>query len=176
MHVSLRQIQIFEAVARTLSYTRAAEELHLTQPAVFTQIKQLEDSIGLPLLERIGKRLYLTDAGRETLAACRPDTAAYNGAFRSCRAKPVLGVLREVLTDTAGACCTTTVLAGSASAATTRSTTRLPAAVAIRCTITSVSTVDWKIEPRSSSRSRSSMALTKFPLCATASPPRKRPE
>ena len=71
MHVSLRQIQIFEAVARTLSYTRAAEELHLTQPAVFTQIKQLEDSIGLPLLERIGKRLYLTDAGRETLAACR---------------------------------------------------------------------------------------------------------
>ena len=71
MHVSLRQIQIFEAVSRTLSYTRAAEELHLTQPAVFTQIKQLEDSIGLPLLERIGKRLYLTDAGRETLAACR---------------------------------------------------------------------------------------------------------
>ena len=71
MHVSLRQIQIFEAVARTLSYTRAAEELHLTQPAVFTQIKQLEDSVGLPLLERIGKRLHLTDAGRETLATCR---------------------------------------------------------------------------------------------------------
>jgi DNA-binding transcriptional LysR family regulator len=71
MHVSLRQVQIFEAVARTLSYTRAAEELHLTQPAAFTQIKQLEDSIGLPLLERIGKRLYLTDAGRETLATCR---------------------------------------------------------------------------------------------------------
>jgi DNA-binding transcriptional LysR family regulator len=71
MHVSLRQVQIFEAVARALSYTRAAEELHLTQPAVFTQIKQLEDSIGLPLLGRIGKRLYLTDAGRETLATCR---------------------------------------------------------------------------------------------------------
>jgi len=71
MHVSLRQIQIFEAVARTLSYTRAAEELHLTQPAVFTQVKQLEDSVGLPLLERIGKRLHLTDAGRETLATCR---------------------------------------------------------------------------------------------------------
>ncbi|MGA8880209.1 MAG: LysR family transcriptional regulator, partial [Azonexus sp.] len=71
MHVSLRQVQIFEAVARALSYTRAAEELHLTQPAVFTQIKQLEDSIGLPLLERIGKRLYLTDAGHETLATCR---------------------------------------------------------------------------------------------------------
>lgn len=71
MHVSLRQVQIFEAVARTLSYTRAAEELHLTQPAVFTQIKQLEDGVGLPLLERIGKRLFLTDAGREVLATCR---------------------------------------------------------------------------------------------------------
>lgn len=71
MHVSLRQVEIFEAVARTLSYTRAAEELHLTQPAVFTQIKQLEDSVGLQLLERIGKRLYLTDAGREVLATCR---------------------------------------------------------------------------------------------------------
>lgn len=71
MHVSLRQLQIFEAVARSLSYTRAAEELHLTQPAVFTQIKQLEESVALPLLERIGKRLHLTDAGREVLATSR---------------------------------------------------------------------------------------------------------
>jgi DNA-binding transcriptional LysR family regulator len=70
MHVSLRQVQIFEAVARTLSYTRAAEELHLTQPAVFTQIKQLEGSVGMPLLERIGKRLHLTDAGCEVLTTC----------------------------------------------------------------------------------------------------------
>lgn len=71
MHVSLRQLQIFEAVARSLSYTRAAEELHLTQPAVFTQIKQLEESVAWPLLERIGKRLHLTDAGREVLATSR---------------------------------------------------------------------------------------------------------
>lgn len=71
MHISLRQLKIFEAVARLLSYTRAAEELYLTQPAVFTQVKQLEDSIGLPLLERIGKKIYLTDAGREVLATCR---------------------------------------------------------------------------------------------------------
>jgi DNA-binding transcriptional LysR family regulator len=55
-------------VARHLSYTRAAEELHLTQPAVFTQVKQLEESLGQPLLERLGKQLFLTDAGRETLA------------------------------------------------------------------------------------------------------------
>jgi DNA-binding transcriptional LysR family regulator len=71
MHVSLRQLKIFEAVARHLSYTRAAEELFLTQPAVFTQVKQLEESVGLTLLERIGKRIYLTDAGGEVLATCR---------------------------------------------------------------------------------------------------------
>jgi DNA-binding transcriptional LysR family regulator len=71
MRFSLRQLQIFEAVARHLSYTRAAEELHLTQPAVFAQAKQLEDSIGLALLERLGKQLFLTAAGREVLATCR---------------------------------------------------------------------------------------------------------
>lgn len=71
MHLSLRQIRIFEAVARHRSYTRAAEELHLTQPAVFTQAKQLEEGVGHLLLERIGKQVYLTDAGREVLATCR---------------------------------------------------------------------------------------------------------
>jgi len=71
MHLSLRQLRIFEAVARHSSYTRAAEELHLTQPAVFTQVRQLEDGIGQPLMERIGKQMHLTDAGREVLATCR---------------------------------------------------------------------------------------------------------
>lgn len=68
MRFSLHQLRVFAAVARHLSYTRAAEELHLTQPAVFTQVKQLEESLGQPLLERLGKQLFLTDAGRETLA------------------------------------------------------------------------------------------------------------
>ena len=65
MHLTLRQLQVFEAVARHRSYTRAARELHLTQPAVSMQIKQLEESLGLPLFEQIGKRIYLTQAGRE---------------------------------------------------------------------------------------------------------------
>lgn len=65
MHVTLRQLKVFEAVARHLGYTRAAEELHLSQPAVSMQIKQLEDSIGLPLFERLGKKIYLTEAGTE---------------------------------------------------------------------------------------------------------------
>jgi len=65
MHITLRQLNIFEAVARHTSISRAAAEMHLTQPAVSMQIKQLEDQIGLPLLEQIGRRLYLTEAGHE---------------------------------------------------------------------------------------------------------------
>lgn len=65
LHVTLRQLQVFEAVARHLSFSRAAEELHLTQPAVSMQIKQLEESVGLPLFEQIGKKIFLTDAGKE---------------------------------------------------------------------------------------------------------------
>lgn len=64
-HVTLRQLKVFESVARNLSFSRAAEELYLTQPAVSMQIKQLEDSIDLPLFEQLGKKVYLTDAGRE---------------------------------------------------------------------------------------------------------------
>lgn len=71
MHLTLRQLDVFEAVARHLSYTRAAAELHLTQPAVSMQIKQLEESLGLPLFEQIGKKVYLTDAGREMHHYCR---------------------------------------------------------------------------------------------------------
>ncbi|MCG6975977.1 MAG: LysR family transcriptional regulator [Acidiferrobacterales bacterium] len=65
MHLTLRQLKVFESVARHLGYTRAAEELHLTQPAVSMQIKQLEDSVGLPLFEKMGKKIFLTEAGRE---------------------------------------------------------------------------------------------------------------
>lgn len=71
MPASLRQLQIFQAVARHLSYTRAAEALHLTQPAVFTQVRQLEDQLGSPLIERLGKRLFLTEAGQVVLASAR---------------------------------------------------------------------------------------------------------
>jgi len=65
MHLTLRQLSVFEAVARNLSYTKAAEELHLSQPAVSMQIRQLEDSAGLPLLEKLGKTTHLTQAGQE---------------------------------------------------------------------------------------------------------------
>ncbi len=61
--VTFRQLQIFCAVTRQLSFVRASEELHLSQPAVSMQIKQLEEALGLPLLDRFGKRLALTEAG-----------------------------------------------------------------------------------------------------------------
>ena len=65
MNLTLRQLTIFEAVARHLSFTRAAEELHLTQPAVSMQVRQLEGAAGLPLFEQVGKRIFLTEAGQE---------------------------------------------------------------------------------------------------------------
>lgn len=71
VHLTLRQLEVFEAVARLSSYTRAAEELHLTQPAVSMQIKQLEESAGLPLFEQLGKKIFLTPAGQELHHYCR---------------------------------------------------------------------------------------------------------
>ncbi|GAC1333595.1 MAG: LysR family transcriptional regulator [Collimonas sp.] len=66
-NATLRQLKTFETVARHLSYSRAAEELHLTQPAVSLQVKQLEEHAGLPLFEQLGKKIYLTAAGVEML-------------------------------------------------------------------------------------------------------------
>ena len=68
---TLHQLKVFEVVARHGSFTRAAEELFLTQPTVSIQVKQLTKAVGLPLFEQVGKRLYLTDAGRELLTTCR---------------------------------------------------------------------------------------------------------
>lgn len=64
MNFTFRQLKTFEAVARQLSFTRAAEELFLTQPAVSMQVRQLEDNIGLPLFEHMGRRIDLTHAGQ----------------------------------------------------------------------------------------------------------------
>ena len=70
-HVTLRQLRVFLAAARHMNFSRAAEELHLTQPAVSTQIKELATELGLPLFERIGRRTYLTPAGEEMLECAR---------------------------------------------------------------------------------------------------------
>lgn len=69
--LSLRQLQVFESVARHLSHSRAAAELFLSQPAVSMQIKQAEQVIGMPLFEQVGKKIFLTEAGRELLHYAR---------------------------------------------------------------------------------------------------------
>jgi DNA-binding transcriptional LysR family regulator len=89
--VTLRQLRIFEAAARHLSFSRAANELALTQPAVSMQMKQLEGAAGTPLFEHIGKRIYLTQAGGELLRHARAvgeqlreaevAMAAYSGSY-----------------------------------------------------------------------------------------------
>ncbi len=65
MNITLRQLTVFAAVARHGSFTRAAEELHLTQPAVSMQVKQLEGQLDVALFEQLGKKIYLTEAGEE---------------------------------------------------------------------------------------------------------------
>lgn len=71
LHITMRQLQVFESVARHLSFTRAAGELHLTQPAVSMQVKQLEAMVELPLFEQLGKKIHLTEAGLTILEHSR---------------------------------------------------------------------------------------------------------
>src|ERR1700679_2526576 len=68
---SLRQLKVFEAAASNRSFSKAAQLLHLTQPGVSMHIKELETNAGLPLFERIGKKLYITEAGQELLTRSR---------------------------------------------------------------------------------------------------------
>lgn len=71
LHITMRQLQVFEAVAKHLSFTRAAEELHLTQPAVSIQVRQLSMLLDMPLFEQLGKKIYLTEAGHTLLKHSR---------------------------------------------------------------------------------------------------------
>lgn len=70
-NATLRQLKVFETVARRLSFSRAAEELHLTQPAVSTQVRVLEGHAGVALFEQLGKKIFLTPAGTELLRHSR---------------------------------------------------------------------------------------------------------
>ena len=70
MRMTLRQMTVFRAVCDNRSYSRAAEEMALTQPAVSLQIRQLEELVGQPLFEYVGKKLHLTDAAEALQLAC----------------------------------------------------------------------------------------------------------
>ncbi|MFN3666551.1 MAG: LysR family transcriptional regulator, partial [Sediminibacterium sp.] len=69
MNYTLNQLQIFLKVAQTQSVTKAAEELYLTQPAVSIQLKNFQDQFDIPLTEVVGRKLYVTDFGKEIASA-----------------------------------------------------------------------------------------------------------
>ncbi len=88
-HGTLPQLRLFEASVRLGSLARAAEELHMAPPTATAQIKKLTETVGLPLLEQVGKRMYPTDVGRRVYDGC-------NDVFRA------LGSLEEALDDMRG--------------------------------------------------------------------------
>ncbi len=69
MNYTLNQLQIFLKIVQTQSVTKASEELHLTQPAVSIQLKNLQDQFDIPLTEVVGRKIYITDFGREIAEA-----------------------------------------------------------------------------------------------------------
>ena len=77
-HLTARQLETFAAVARLGSFSRAAEALHLTQPAVSIQIRQIAESIGLPVFEQSGREIRLTPAGQELLQTVRELDDSWN--------------------------------------------------------------------------------------------------
>jgi DNA-binding transcriptional LysR family regulator len=88
-HGTLPQLRVFEASARLGNFTRAAQELHMAQPTASVQIKKLSETVGLPLFEQVGKRIYLTEAGRRVYAGC-------NDVFQA------LSKLEEMLSEMRG--------------------------------------------------------------------------
>ncbi len=69
-HGTLPQLRLFEASARLGSFTHAAQELHMSQPAASAQIRKLSETVGMALFEQVGKRIYLTEAGRRLHESC----------------------------------------------------------------------------------------------------------
>lgn len=82
-HGTLPQLRVFEAVARLGSFTRAAEELHVAQPTVSVHIKKLTSTVGVPLLEQVGKQVHMTVAGRELYQACTAIFEVFSRTERS---------------------------------------------------------------------------------------------
>jgi DNA-binding transcriptional LysR family regulator len=102
MHVTMRQLEVFEAVARMGSIARAAEALHLSPPSISMQLKQLVESIDQPLYEQIGKRLFLTSVGEELLRTARAMFDTWQGFERT------VGDLRALRTGRLRLACTPT--------------------------------------------------------------------
>lgn len=102
-HTTLRQLRIFEAAARHLHFGRTAAEIHVTQPAVSIQLKQLEHIVGTPLFEQMGRRKHLTRAGVELARHARGVLAQLRQADEALQrlSSPAAGTLDVVSTTTA---------------------------------------------------------------------------
>ena len=116
-HGMLPQLLVFEAVTRHGSFTRAAEELYLAQPTVSGLIKKLTDTVGLPLLELVGKRVHPTAAGREIYSACRDIFRTLEGVESALSGlRGLSGGMLRVASGTAGKWLATRLLAAFAEA------------------------------------------------------------
>lgn len=89
----LNALRAFEAAARHLSFTRAAEELHVTQAAISHQVKALEERLGLPLFRRLPRRLILTEEGQALLPELRDAFGRMAQAIERISARDVGGML-----------------------------------------------------------------------------------
>lgn len=96
MHqATFRQLEVFLAVTRLGTLSRAAEVLHLTQPSVTMQLKRLTERVGMPILEQVGRRMVLTEAGR-LLEACSREIFEHLDLFEA-RVDELRGLRRGVL-------------------------------------------------------------------------------
>ena len=87
--MEIRQLEIFQALARELHFTRAAERVHCVQSNVTTQIRALEDELGAPLFDRLAKRVTLTDAGKRFLPYAERVLSTIEEARRTSAASSV---------------------------------------------------------------------------------------
>lgn len=114
-HATLHQLRIFLAVARHGSFARAAEALHLSPPTLSLQVKQLADTVGQPLFEQLGKKIYLTAAGQTLAEACEDvearlerlsqDLAALQGVERGRLRLAILTTVKYTVPKLLGGFC-----------------------------------------------------------------------
>lgn len=114
-HLTLHQLRIFLAVARHASFTRAAEALHLSPPTLSLQVKQLAETIGQPLFEQLGKKIYLTATGQTLAEACQDletrmerltqDLAALQGVERGSLKLAILTTVQYTVPKLLGRFC-----------------------------------------------------------------------
>lgn len=103
MNITFRQLRLFLALADTGSVSAAAKTMHVTQPTASMQLKEVTQSVGLPLYEFIGKKIYLTDVGKELAATARSVAQSWDSFEQSVDGMKGLsrGKLRVAVVSTA---------------------------------------------------------------------------